>query len=86
MTAWETTRKPKMMGLAKVDLTFDLALIGGSCEKHARQFSDSKGNVWVVVAVYKPEDSPQKLDLKPLAKPKAVMKRKEYWYKKVVAK
>ena len=81
MTAWEPTRTPKMKGLHKVPLTLDLVLIGGDCEKHAQQWAGN-GGVWVAVALYVDENK-TKLALRPLAKLKSVIKRKEFWYKKV---
>ena len=85
MTAWETTRRPKMKGLSQVPLTFDLAILGEGHDKHARQFSDKDGNVWVAIAIYKLE-SKVEMGLAPLAKGTEALSRKEYWYKMVATK
>ena len=71
-----------MKGLRKVPLTFDLALFGEGCKKYAQQWAGN-GGVWVAVAFYLPENK-TKLALRPLAKPKTVIKRQQHWFKKVI--
>ena len=71
-----------MKKLSKVPLTFDLALIGGECKKHAQQYAGN-GKEYVAIAIYRPKNRPENLDFKPLANPKIELVRKEYWYRKV---